>query len=227
MDFDTHLFVWDKIENILMYNSYSIYQYYEGNYRYLVSGLDSSNIKLYNSIANKYYLFNENNAFKLKSDSFNFKHSGLSFVEESIISRVFNAKLSVLNNCFGNTNFYSAHKTLLFNSFFIGYNVEQRVLGTFNFIKNVGAFDLLTENMDDSITLDCQILGELDLPKGYPRLLSTDQVLVIPSGVTIRFLITSADVIHSWALPSFGIKMDAVPGRLNQVFLKAPFCGTV
>ncbi len=39
----------------------------------------------------------------------------------------------------------------------------------------------------------------------------------MPTGVPIRFLITSGDVLHSWAIPSLGIKIDAVPGRLNQV----------
>jgi cytochrome c oxidase subunit 2 len=49
-------------------------------------------------------------------------------------------------------------------------------------------------------------------------LLSTTQYLRLPVGEVIRFLITSDDVIHSWAVPSFGIKVDAVPGRLNEVW---------
>ena len=64
------------------------------------------------------------------------------------------------------------------------------------------------------------------MPKGYPRLLTTDQVLVLPSETFLRFLITSADVIHSWTIPNFGIKVDAAPGRLNQLNFITNFCGT-
>jgi len=51
------------------------------------------------------------------------------------------------------------------------------------------------------------------------RLLQTDKPLWLPTNTHIRFMITSADVIHSWAIPSLGVKVDAVPGRLNQTFL--------
>jgi cytochrome c oxidase subunit 2 len=55
-------------------------------------------------------------------------------------------------------------------------------------------------------------------------LLEVDNRLVLPLGVPIRFIITSVDVIHSWAVPALGIKVDAVPGRLNQfvVEIKKP-----
>lgn len=56
-----------------------------------------------------------------------------------------------------------------------------------------------------------------DLQLGQPRLLETTHPLVLPKFTHIRFLVTSDDVIHSWAVPSLGIKIDAVPGRLNQV----------
>ncbi len=73
-------------------------------------------------------------------------------------------------------------------------------------------------NFEESkIIYDCVIISDENLPLGYPRMLSTDQVLVLPAYVSIRLLITSSDVIHSWALPSHGIKMDAIPGRVNQV----------
>jgi heme/copper-type cytochrome/quinol oxidase subunit 2 len=55
----------------------------------------------------------------------------------------------------------------------------------------------LEDKFEDTLTLDCQIVSESDLPAGYPRLLTTDQVLVIPSETPLRFLITSNDVIHS------------------------------
>ena len=56
------------------------------------------------------------------------------------------------------------------------------------------------------------------------RLLEVDNRVVLPTRTHIRLLITSADVLHSWAVPSFGIKVDACPGRLNQasLFIKRP-----
>lgn len=61
-----------------------------------------------------------------------------------------------------------------------------------------------------------------DLSHGFYRLLATDNNVILPYGSWIRFLITSLDVIHSWTVPSLGIKLDACPGRLNQtaLFLK-------
>src|SRR5580692_12782516 len=60
-----------------------------------------------------------------------------------------------------------------------------------------------------------------DLDKFYKpfRLLEVDNRLILPVQQQIRLLITSADVIHSWAVPAFGIKVDACPGRLNEVSL--------
>jgi len=58
-----------------------------------------------------------------------------------------------------------------------------------------------------------------DLTKGQFRLLEVDNRLVLPTGINIKFLITSTDVLHSYAVPSLGIKLDAAPGRLNQVFV--------
>jgi heme/copper-type cytochrome/quinol oxidase subunit 2 len=59
----------------------------------------------------------------------------------------------------------------------------------------------------------------IKLDVGAIRLLEVDQRLVIPIHVPIRFLITSTDVLHSFAIPSLGMKLDACPGRLNQVFI--------
>ena len=54
---------------------------------------------------------------------------------------------------------------------------------------------------------------------GFLRLLETNKRLLLPIVTTIRVLVSSVDVLHSWSVPSFGIKIDACPGRLNQVFL--------
>lgn len=55
----------------------------------------------------------------------------------------------------------------------------------------------------------------------YPRLLAVDNEVVVPVNTTVRVLVTGADVIHAFAMPSFGIKVDAVPGRINETFFKA------
>lgn len=68
-----------------------------------------------------------------------------------------------------------------------------------------------------SLEFDSYIVQTEDLHEGGHRLLEVDNRTVIPIGVEIRILITSADVIHSWALPALGIKIDAIPGRLNQI----------
>lgn len=68
------------------------------------------------------------------------------------------------------------------------------------------------------LEFECQMVDQDSLLPGELRLLTTDSVLVVPINMHIRFVVTSDDVIHSWAVPSLGIKIDAVPGRINQVF---------
>lgn len=67
------------------------------------------------------------------------------------------------------------------------------------------------------LEFDSYIVPTIDLSRGDYRLLEVDHRTVIPVGVDIRVLVTAADVLHSWTVPSLGIKADAVPGRLNQV----------
>ena len=55
----------------------------------------------------------------------------------------------------------------------------------------------------------------------YPRLLAVDNEVVVPVDTTVRLLVTAADVLHSWTIPAFGVKMDAVPGRLNETWFHA------
>jgi len=58
-----------------------------------------------------------------------------------------------------------------------------------------------------------------DLTRGAFRLLEVDNRVILPINTHIRVLVTAADVLHSWAIPSFGIKIDACPGRLSQASL--------
>lgn len=69
------------------------------------------------------------------------------------------------------------------------------------------------------INFDSYMLSEDDLPEGGLRLLEVDNRLCLPIRTNIRMIITASDVIHSWAIPALGVKLDAVPGRLNQVAL--------
>ena len=59
-----------------------------------------------------------------------------------------------------------------------------------------------------------------------PKLLQADNEMVVPVGKIVKLQVTGADVIHSWAMPSFGFKIDAIPGRLNQAWFKADREGT-
>ncbi len=70
---------------------------------------------------------------------------------------------------------------------------------------------------DESIAFDSYMVPEEDLEEGQLRLSEVDNRVVVPANTHIRVIVTSGDVLHSWAVPSMGIKMDAVPGRLNQV----------
>lgn len=58
-----------------------------------------------------------------------------------------------------------------------------------------------------------------DVEPGQIRQLDCDERLVLPTNSLVRLLVTSSDVIHSWAVPSLGVKIDAIPGRLNQVWI--------
>jgi len=74
----------------------------------------------------------------------------------------------------------------------------------------------------DSLNFDSYMIAGDDLMKGRFRLLEVDNKVFLPILSHIRVLVTASDVIHSWAIPSFGIKVDACPGRLSQasLFLK-------
>ncbi len=65
------------------------------------------------------------------------------------------------------------------------------------------------------------MVDEADLEEGQPRLLTVDQDIVVPVNATVRVIVTAEDVLHNWAMPSFGVKMDAVPGRLNETWFRA------
>nr|AXA45259.1 cytochrome c oxidase subunit II [Cochlespira sp. MNHN IM 2013-19079] len=75
-----------------------------------------------------------------------------------------------------------------------------------------------------NIEFDSYMIPTNELEPGDFRLLEVDHRVVLPTQTDIRVLVTSADVIHSWTVPSLGVKVDAIPGRLNQLsfFIKYP-----
>ncbi len=73
---------------------------------------------------------------------------------------------------------------------------------------------------DGGFGFDSMLVADKDLKPGQPRLLTVDNELVVPVDKVIRVQVTAADVIHSFAVPSFGIKIDALPGRLNETWFK-------
>jgi cytochrome c oxidase subunit 2 len=70
-----------------------------------------------------------------------------------------------------------------------------------------------------NFTFDAIMLPDEEIGPGQHRLLETDNRVVLPVGTNIRVLVTAADVLHAWAMPSMGVKVDAVPGRLNELWL--------
>lgn len=69
-----------------------------------------------------------------------------------------------------------------------------------------------------NLIFDSYMILENDLTLGQFRLLEVDNRICLPININIRCLITSSDVLHSWAIPALGVKLDACPGRLNQIF---------
>ena len=77
------------------------------------------------------------------------------------------------------------------------------------------------EYPDENIIFDSYMIEDKDLKENQPRLLAVDNELVVPVNKVVKVLITANDVLHAWALPSFGVKRDAVPGRINETWFKA------
>ena len=105
-------------------------------------------------------------------------------------------------------------------------NLHVRFGGRFLITKRCGKSiqryelnDFVTDE-NEAIAFDSYMVPEEDLEEGTLRQLEVDNRLVLPIDTNIRLILSSGDVIHSWAVPSLGIKCDCIPGRLNQVSLK-------
>ena len=82
------------------------------------------------------------------------------------------------------------------------------------------------EYPDENIIFESYMIETKDLKENQPRLLTVDHEVVVPVNKVVKVLITANDVLHAWALPSFGVKRDAVPGRINETWFKADKVGT-
>nr|WQF69673.1 cytochrome c oxidase subunit 2 [Ceramothamnion sp.] len=110
-------------------------------------------------------------------------------------------------------------------SFSLLYAMDEIISPTIT-IKTIGhqwywSYEYSDYQNDNGETLNYEsyMIPEEDLEIGQFRLLEVDNNMVIPINTHIRIIVSAADVLHSWAIPSLGIKCDAVPGRLNQTSL--------
>jgi cytochrome c oxidase subunit 2 len=114
--------------------------------------------------------------------------------------------------------------TIAVPSFALLYSVDERVDPALT-VKVVGhqwywsyEYSDYVEGKDgNGRAFDSYMLPDDELTTGQLRLLEVDNRLVRPIDTHIRMIVTAADVLHAWAVPSFGVKIDACPGRLNQV----------
>ena len=77
------------------------------------------------------------------------------------------------------------------------------------------------EYPEHDVSFDQYLKTKAELKDGEPYLLATDTEVVVPVNKIVRVIVTANDVLHSWTIPSFGSKIDAVPGRLNETWFKA------
>lgn len=110
-------------------------------------------------------------------------------------------------------------------SFSLLYSMDEVISPTIT-IKTLGhqwywsyEYSDYVNSNEEVINFDSYMLPEEDLEIGQLRLLEVDNRMVIPVNTHIRIIVSAADVLHSWAVPSLGIKCDAIPGRLNQTSL--------
>ena len=116
-------------------------------------------------------------------------------------------------------------------SFALLYSLDE-VIDPFFTLKVTGAqwywhyeysdWVMLEDGEDQDVNFDAYMLAPDDLQEGQLRLLDVDNRVILPINTHIRVLVTAQDVLHSWSVPSFGVKVDACPGRLNQasIFIK-------
>jgi hypothetical protein len=116
---------------------------------------------------------------------------------------------------------FSLNKGFIFEDPLFQINLEiEKLLNSYHFNYNkINSLDLEKKTNVTSFDFDSVLLQSELSSMGFKRLLDVDKVLVLPLNSTLRILITSSDVLHAWAVPDFGLKVDAIPGRMNQFVL--------
>ena len=109
---------------------------------------------------------------------------------------------------------------ILIPSLYLLYSLEENMDPKFT-IKVIGhqwfwSYEFHNGMLGVSFEFESNLIPEQDLEEGAKRLLEVDNKIFLPVNVPVRILVTSSDVLHSWAVPELGIKVDAVPGRLND-----------
>nr|YP_010517998.1 cytochrome c oxidase subunit II [Cocculina enigmadonta]UXN84350.1 cytochrome c oxidase subunit II [Cocculina enigmadonta] len=161
-----------------------------------------------------------------------FFHDHAMLILVLIVSIVFYAFISFMSNS------YSCRNILAGEEIETIWTVVPGILLVFLALPSLRLLYLLDEVLDTSLTVkvighqwywsyeysdfmevsfDSYMVPTNELLEGDFRLLEVDNRMVVPLESSVRVLVTSADVIHSWAVPSLGVKVDAVPGRLNQI----------
>jgi cytochrome c oxidase subunit II len=94
-------------------------------------------------------------------------------------------------------------------------------------VKAIGSQWYWTYNYPDNgnLKITSEMVAEKDLKPGQPRLLTADNDMVVPVNKVVHVIVTGTDVIHSFTVPSFGIRVDAIPGRINETWFKATTTG--
>ena len=163
-----------------------------------------------------YYLFNESSNALFFYDGYDNYLSALKFKHSINLEYVFGMFPTIIISLIIVPSMYLLYS----NETDINPCITIKIIGHQWYWSYEGHHWALNTELNDYVywnyNYDSVIVNEADLLEGQKRLLETDTSLVLPYNIVIRFLITSSDVLHAWALPELGIKVDAVPGRLNQ-----------
>jgi len=162
------------------------------------------------NLFNNSYYFNSNPTYTVRVTGHQWWWEYESFFNK------FNCNYIELNYYLNNYLFYNTFSNQNINWILI-------LMNRFNSFDFILEYKFLKKLIDESefknnIT-ESYMISDEDLELGDYRLLEVDNSLILPVKKTIRLLITSDDVLHSWAIPALGCKIDACPGRLNEIFL--------
>lgn len=222
---------------------YVLYNYIISKYICLIYKYNMFNIYMYTDAATPWQIGFQNSASPIHEGIVEL-HNSIFYYLVVIFVFVFVFLISTGINYTSNKNVFSYkylnHNTILeliwtitpafvliaiaFPSFKLLYIMDE-VVGPSITIKvnahqwywNYEYCDYLNSTNSESINFDSYMVPDTDLEVGDFRVLEVDQNIVIPNNTMVRFIVTSYDVIHSFAVPALGIKIDAIPGRLNQV----------